>query len=144
MSVKLSSDSVNPESHDRFRGLNGAFNKTLKALEICSEAGIFTTVATTVTALFMFMPEYPLAGNLKTESFGTIWNSTTFQALCDRTRLRGECEECRFRAVCGGCRAKAAAYEGDYLDSDPTCPIRDESQDAVFLSSRQSRTRARR
>jgi radical SAM protein with 4Fe4S-binding SPASM domain len=92
----------------------------------------------------MFMPEYPLAGNLKTESFGKIWNSTTFQALCDRTRLRGECEECRFRAVFGGCRAKAAAYEGDYLDSDPTCPIRDESQDVVFLSSRQSRTSPRR
>jgi len=266
-SVELSLDSVNPESHDRFRGLNGAFDKTLKALEICSEAGIFTTVATTVTALnfedssklialarthgadrvvffdlipagrgrdieglrltrhqlldlmalvkkesaqngievftelpqfviysalgdretpsnhperalsverftvstffdcagrgnvyrkfapylggcpagriycniqpngdvtpCMFMPEYPVAGNLKTQSFGEIWNSTTFEALRDRTRLEGECGECKFRAVCGGCRAKAAAYEGDYLCSDPTCPIRDENQDAV-------------
>jgi len=266
-SVELSLDSVNPESHDRFRGLNGAFDKTLKAVEICSEAGIFTTVATTATALnfedsrklialamnhgadrvvffdlipagrgrdieglrltpdqlldlmavvkkesaqsgievftelpqfviysshgdsdlpsnfperalrverftvstffdcagrgnvyrkfapylggcpagriycniqpngdvtpCMFMPEYPVAGNLKTESFGEIWNSTTLQALRDRTRLKGECGECRFRTVCGGCRAKAAAYKGDYLDSDPTCPIRDESQDVV-------------
>lgn len=269
-SVELSLDSVNPESHDRFRGLNGAFDKTLKAVEICSEAGIFTSVATTVTALnfedsselialamnhgadrvvffdlipagrgrdieglrltpdqlldlmavvkksprrvgsryswnchnsssilysatatylriflralcverftvstffdcagrgnvyrkfapylggcpagriycniqpngdvtpCMFMPEYPVAGNLKTESFGEIWNSTTLQALRDRTRLKGECGECRFRTVCGGCRAKAAAYKGDYLDSDPTCPIRDESQDVVLLSS---------
>jgi radical SAM protein with 4Fe4S-binding SPASM domain len=267
-SVELSLDSVNPASHDRFRGLNGAFDKTLKALEICSEAGIFTTVATTVTALnfedssklialarnhgaervvffdlipagrgrdieglrltrhqlldlmalvkkesaqngievfielpqfviysalgegevpsnhperalrverftvstffdcagrgnvyrkfapylggcpagriycniqpngdvtpCMFMPEYPVAGNLKTQSFAEIWNSATFQALRDRTRLEGECGKCRFTAVCGGCRAKAAAYEGDYLDSDPTCPIRDEDQDAVL------------
>jgi len=258
-SVELSLDSVNAQSHDRFRGLEGAFNKTIEALEICSEAGIFTTVATTATALnfedrneiislarrhganrvvffdlipagrgrdiqglrlssrqlldlmamvkqeslkngvevfaelpqfvvyssggdadsasnhpesalsferftvstffdcagrqnvyrkfapylggcpagriycniqpngdvtpCMFMPEYPVAGNLKTQSFEQIWNSPTFQALRDRTRLKGKCGDCRYRIICGGCRAKAAAYEGDYLASDPTCPI---------------------
>lgn len=259
-SVELSLDSVKAESHDRFRGLDGAFNKTLEALEVCSEAGIFTTVATTVTALnfeesgelislakrrgadrvvffdlipagrgrnienlrlsrdqlldlmalvkeqssgngievftelpqfviyssaedgdlasnhperalsaerftvstffdcagrrniyrkfapylggcpagriycniqpngdvtpCMFMPQYPVAGNLKTEPFQQIWNGSTFQALRDRARLKGKCGKCAFTTVCGGCRAKAAAYEGDYLASDPTCPIR--------------------
>lgn len=258
-SVELSLDSVNPEAHDRFRGLDGAFNKTLKAVELCSEAGIFTTVATTATVLnhaesselislardhgaervvffdlipagrgkeiqdlqlplskrlelmalvrkecsnergevftelpqfvvyssngggecisddstkalsverftvssffdcagqdnlyrrfaaylggcpagrlycniqpngdvtpCMFMPNYPIAGNLRTQSFEEVWNSPVFEALRERDFLKGKCGECRFVNVCGGCRAKAAAYEGDYLDSDPTCPI---------------------
>lgn len=51
MSAELSLDSVSPESHDRFRGLNGAFKETLEALEICSEARILTPVTTTVTDL---------------------------------------------------------------------------------------------
>lgn len=258
-SVELSLDSVNPEAHDRFRGLDGAFKRTLDAVELCSKAGIFTTVATTATALnhakssdlislarshgaervvffdlipagrgrevrdlrlsslqllelmalvkkecsstdgevftelpqfviyssskdgesiscdtetalslerftvssffdcagrnnlyrkfaeylggcpagrlycniqpngdvtpCMFMPNYPIAGNLRTQSFDEIWNSPAFEALRERRRLKGKCRECRFVAICGGCRAKAAAYEGDYLASDPTCPI---------------------
>jgi len=262
-SVELSLDSVDPIAHDRFRGLDGAFNKTLDAVELCSEAGIFTTVATTctnlnyngrrelislarrhgadrvvffdlipagrgreiedlrlsrpqlrdlmalvkqessrdgievftelpqyvvyssvgngdsdsnhaeralsierltVSTLFdcagrrnvyrrfapylggcpagrvycniqpngdvtpcMFMPEYPVAGNLKSQSFREIWDSPTFQALRDRTCLKGRCRECESTIVCGGCRAKAAAYHGDYLASDPTCPIQNEA-----------------
>ncbi|MGA2461258.1 MAG: radical SAM protein [Candidatus Bathyarchaeia archaeon] len=258
-SVELSLDSVNPEAHDRFRGLDGAFKKTLNAVELCSEAGIFTTVAITATMLnhaedaelislarnhgaervvffdlipagrgreiqdlqllrqerlelmalvrkecstergevftelpqfvvyssigdgesisddstkalsverftmssffdcsgknnfyrkfaaylggcpagrlycniqpngdvtpCMFMPSYPVAGNLRTQSFEEIWNSPVFEALRERDSLTGKCRQCRFVAVCGGCRAKAAAYEGDYLASDPTCPI---------------------
>ena len=50
-SVELSLDSIDPASHDQFRGLNGAFEKTLNAVDLCSEAGIFTTVATTITAM---------------------------------------------------------------------------------------------
>jgi radical SAM protein with 4Fe4S-binding SPASM domain len=263
-SVELSLDSIDPGAHDRFRGLNGAFEKTLNALDLCSEAGIFTTVATTTTTMnyadssklielakshgadrvvffdlipagrgrgieqlrlsqrqlvdlmalvkresaeneievftelpqfvvysstddensisnhadrsisierftvstffdctgrnnayrrfarylggcpagriycniqpngdvtpCMFMPEYPVAGNLRKQSFEEIWNSETFQTLRDRTRLKGLCRECKFAIVCGGCRAKAAAHEGDYLASDPTCPIYDRSE----------------
>lgn len=258
-SVELSLDSVNPDAHNSFRGLDGAFQKTLQAVELCSEAGIFTTVATTATALnraesrelislardhganrvvffdlipagrgrdvkdlrlsrpqllelmalvkkessregcevltelpqfavysshgdggsisddsekalsverftvssffncagrkslyrklavylggcpagrlycniqpngdvtpCMFMPSYPIAGNLRSQSFEEVWNSPTFEALRERSRLKGRCRECRFVTVCGGCRAKAAAYEGDYLAPDPTCPI---------------------
>jgi radical SAM protein with 4Fe4S-binding SPASM domain len=258
-SVELSLDSIDPGIHDRFRGLNGAFEKTLNALDLCSEAGFFTTIATTTTTMnyadcsklialakshgadrvvffdlipagrgrgieqlrlsqgqlhdlmalvkrestgngievftelpqfvvysstddakpisnhadrsisierftvstffdctgrnnayrrfarylggcpagriycniqpngdvtpCMFMPEYPVAGNLRKQSFKEIWNSETFQTLRDRTRLKGKCGECKFAIVCGGCRAKAAAHEGDYLASDPTCPI---------------------
>jgi radical SAM protein with 4Fe4S-binding SPASM domain len=258
-SVEISVDSVNPEAHDRFRGLAGAFEKTLKAVELCSEAGIFTTVATTSTLLnhsesgelislarnhgaervvffdlipagrgrgiqnlelpdnkrlelmhlvkkessikrgevftelpqfvvyssigdgesisddstralsverftvssffdcggsnnfyrrfatylggcpagrlycniqpngdvtpCMFMPTYPIAGNLRRQPFDEVWNSSVFETLRERSCLKGKCRECRFVDVCGGCRAKAAAYQGDYLESDPTCPI---------------------
>ena len=258
-SVELSLDSIDPVSHDKFRGLNGAFEKTLNAIDLCSEAGIFTTVATTLTKMnyaesnklvtlaknhganrvvffdlipagrgrnienlrlsqrelldlmslvkressrngievftelpqfvvyssaeredldsnhtdrslsferftvstffdcsgrnsvyrrfaqylggcpagriycniqpngnvtpCMFMPEYPVAGNLRKQSFEEIWNGETFLSLRNRERLKGKCRECRYTIVCGGCRAKAAACNGDYLSSDPTCPI---------------------
>jgi radical SAM protein with 4Fe4S-binding SPASM domain len=258
-SVELSLDSATAEAHDRFRGSDGAFEKTLNAIELCSDAGIFTTVATTATKLnrnesaelislarsrgaervvffdlipagrgreiqdlrlsrveliqlmalvrnecsgeksevftelpqyvvyssagdgesisdnteralsierftlssffdcagqgniyrkfaeylggcpagriycniqpngnvtpCMFMPEYPVAGNLRNQSFEEIWNSPVFLALRKRESLKGKCQDCRFVVICGGCRAKAAAYEGDYLASDPTCPI---------------------
>ena len=257
-SVELSLDSVNATSHDRFRGLDGAFERTLKAIKLCSNAGIFTTVATTSTRLnwaesgelinlardhganrvvffdlipagrgrdveqfrlterqlvelmalvrekssedrevftelpqfvvysasrdgqslsdrpekafsierysvssffdcgghnnvyrklapylggcpagrlycniqpngdvtpCMFMPKYPVAGNLRTQSFAEIWNGAVFQALRERRNLSGKCRECEFVRVCGGCRAKAATFMGDYLASDPTCPI---------------------
>jgi len=258
-SVELSLDSVHAEAHDSFRGFDGAFQKTLAAVELCSDAGIFTTVATTATKLnqadcselislarrrgaqrvvffdlipagrgrdiqelrlsgkelirlmsivkqecsrddgevftelpqyviysssgdgdsisddtraalsierftlssffdcagqgniyrkfaaylggcpagriycniqpngdvtpCMFMPDYPVAGNLRNQSFRDIWKSATFEELRDRASLEGKCRGCRFALVCGGCRAKAAAYQGDYLASDPTCPI---------------------
>lgn len=258
-SVELSLDSVNSEAHDRFRGLDGAFEKTLRAVDLCSAAGIFTTVATTATMLnhpesrelislarnhgaervvffdliptgrgreiqdlqlpcskrlelmalvrkecsnergevftelpqfvvyssngdgdsisddstkalsverftvssffdcagpnnlyrrfaaylggcpagrlycniqpngdvtpCMFMPNYPIAGNLRTQPFEEVWNGPVFERLRERDFLKGKCRECRHVNVCGGCRAKAAAYEGDYLGSDPTCPI---------------------
>jgi radical SAM protein with 4Fe4S-binding SPASM domain len=258
-SIELSLDSVNPEVHDRFRGLEGAFKKTLNAVELCAGAGLYTTVATTATMLnhaesaelisvarshgadrvvffdlipagrgreiqdlqlpsherlklmalvrkecsrelgevftelpqfvvysssedgesisndsktalslerltgsslfdcagknnfyrrfaaylggcpagrlycniqpngdvtpCMFMPRYPVAGNLRKQSFEEIWSGPVFEALRERDYLKGKCGRCRFMNVCGGCRAKAAAYEGDYLASDPTCPI---------------------
>jgi radical SAM protein with 4Fe4S-binding SPASM domain len=71
----------------------------------------------------MFMPGYPVAGNLRNQSLLEIWNSPTFQKLQDRSSFEGKCRECRFALVCGGCRAKAASYEGNYLASDPTCTI---------------------
>ncbi len=41
----------------------------------------------------MFMPKYPIAGNLKDPSFEEIWASPTFQALRNRTLLKGICRE---------------------------------------------------
>jgi len=262
-SVELSLDSSDAEAHDDFRGLKGAFERTLNAVELCSGAGIFTTIATTATTLnhsdsrslirlarsrganrvvffdlipagrgrgiqnvrlspsqlvelmslvkeecsmecgevftelpqyvvysscdggdsvsddsvralsverftvssffdcsgrnnlyrrfaaylggcpagrlycniqpngdvtpCMFMPESPVAGNLRRQSFVDVWRSQTFEALRERRHLKGKCGLCKFVMACGGCRAKALAYQGDYLGSDPTCLIQAEA-----------------
>lgn len=72
----------------------------------------------------MFMPTYPVAGNLQSNSFREIWSdSPVFRRLRERKFLKGRCRSCTFTSLCGGCRAKAAAYFGDYLREDPDCPL---------------------
>ena len=68
-------------------------------------------------------PYMPVSvGNLKTESFATLWNqSKVFQDLRDRKLLEGKCGACEFRDVCGGCRARAYALTDNYLAADPSC-----------------------
>ena len=66
-----------------------------------------------------YLPE--VAGDLRTESFGQIWNSSP---LFDRLRngsLGGKCGRCEYQKLCGGCRARAFALEGDVLAADPSC-----------------------
>ena len=68
-------------------------------------------------------PYMPVSvGNLKTESFATLWSkSKVFQELRDRKLLEGKCGACEFRDVCGGCRARAYALTDNYLAEDPSC-----------------------
>ena len=68
-------------------------------------------------------PYMPVSvGNLKTDSFATLWNqSKVFQELRDRKLLEGKCGVCEFRDVCGGCRARAYAATDNYLAEDPSC-----------------------
>lgn len=47
--MSLSLDGPDRESHDRFRGLRGPWDWTMKALERCREAGISVQINTTVT-----------------------------------------------------------------------------------------------
>ena len=62
-----------------------------------------------------------VAGDLRKDSFGSIWkNSPLFSALRNPT-LSGKCGRCEYRQVCGGCRARALATEGDLFASDPSC-----------------------
>ncbi len=68
-------------------------------------------------------PYMPVSvGNLKMDSFATLWNrSKVFQELRDRKLLEGKCGVCEFRDVCGGCRARAYAATDNYLAEDPSC-----------------------
>ena len=47
--VEVSVDGVYPETHDDFRGINGAFNKTLDGITACVEEGMCTCFAVTAT-----------------------------------------------------------------------------------------------
>lgn len=47
--VEISLDSATPEQHDAFRGIPGSFNRTLRGIKNCIDAGIFTCIATAVT-----------------------------------------------------------------------------------------------
>jgi len=64
------------------------------------------------------------AGNIRKQTLTSIWyNSKILNELRDRSLLRGKCGECSYREICGGCRARAWLQTGDYLASDPNCPI---------------------
>ncbi|MDD1669280.1 MAG: hypothetical protein LUO97_05720 [Methanomicrobiales archaeon] len=40
---------MNAAHHDRFRGVSGAFDRTVQGISICVKAGLDTCIATTVT-----------------------------------------------------------------------------------------------
>ncbi|MCX8142464.1 MAG: radical SAM protein [Candidatus Nezhaarchaeota archaeon] len=47
--VEVSLDSVNPKRHDDFRGVNGAWERTVNGIRNCVEVGLVTGVAMTIT-----------------------------------------------------------------------------------------------
>ena len=49
--VEISLDSVNPRRHDNFRGVSGAWEKAVRGIRSCVEAGLVTGVAMTVTKM---------------------------------------------------------------------------------------------
>lgn len=63
-------------------------------------------------------------GNIREKNVSEIWyNSEILENLRNRHLLKGNCGECRHRETCGGCRARAYLMAGDYLASDPICPV---------------------
>jgi radical SAM protein with 4Fe4S-binding SPASM domain len=61
------------------------------------------------------------AGDLRRESFATVWREAPLFAELRGGQLGGKCGRCEYRALCGGCRARALALEGHYLAADPSC-----------------------
>jgi AdoMet-dependent heme synthase len=61
-----------------------------------------------------------VAGDLRTHSFGEVWNAPLLQQLRS-TERGGKCGRCEYRALCGGCRARAFAVTGDVLAEDASC-----------------------
>jgi len=47
--VQISLDGASAETHNDFRGVNGAFEKTIQGIKICIEEGFFVNIATTIT-----------------------------------------------------------------------------------------------
>src|SRR6185436_2697456 len=62
-----------------------------------------------------------VAGDLREESFSSVWGDSELFRQIRSGKLSGKCGSCEYREMCGGCRARAYAVEGDYLASDPSC-----------------------
>jgi radical SAM protein with 4Fe4S-binding SPASM domain len=69
--VEISLDFADAASHDEFRGVEGAFERTLQGIRNCVAEGIYTCIATTVTKLnLQEVPEIiELAKQLKVKRF---------------------------------------------------------------------------
>ena len=66
-----------------------------------------------------YLPE--VAGDLRAQNFGAIWQSSPLFQQLREASLGGKCGRCEYRRLCGGCRARAFALEGDVLAADPSC-----------------------
>lgn len=61
------------------------------------------------------------AGDLRRESFSSVWGDSGLFRQIRAGGLGGRCGKCEFRGICGGCRARAYAVEGDIMAADPAC-----------------------
>lgn len=64
------------------------------------------------------------AGNIKNESFSSIWNGSklfeTFRSI-EKSSLKGACSSCKNKWCGGGCRAAAYYATGDLCGTDEHC-----------------------
>ncbi len=60
-------------------------------------------------------------GNIRQDSFETLWATSPAMQLLRAPSLNGSCGACEFRKLCGGCRARPLALGGDLMDADPVC-----------------------
>ena len=76
-----------------------------------------------------------VAGDLLTQSFREIWDSSPVFTRLRSGELGGRCGRCEYREVCGGCRARAYADSGDFMGPDDSCAY-EPSADTPLLASR--------
>jgi radical SAM protein with 4Fe4S-binding SPASM domain len=83
-------------------------------------------------------PYMPVAaGDLLTQSFKEIWETSPVLARLRSGELGGRCGLCEFREVCGGCRARAYADSGDFMGPDDSCAY-EPSGETPLIESRRS------
>jgi radical SAM protein with 4Fe4S-binding SPASM domain len=61
------------------------------------------------------------AGDLRTQSFKSVWEDSPLLNELRSGQLGGKCGECEYKAICGGCRARAYADQGDIMGPDESC-----------------------
>ena len=76
------------------------------------------------------------AGDLRRESFATVWRDSPLFRTLREGALGGKCGRCEYRRLCGGCRARALALEGDVLAADPSCAYEPPGHAAVLGPAR--------
>ena len=132
----FSTEKFTVTSYFNMAGLGAAYRSLAPYLGGCPAGRFYCNIQPNgnVTPC-MFMPTYPVAGNLQSNSFREIWtDSPVFQRLRERKFLKGRCRSCTFISLCGGYRAKAAAYFGDYLREDPDFPLAEDRSEIARSS----------
>jgi len=74
-------------------------------------------------------------GNLRTDSFETVWNHPVMEVLRDRDDRTGHCRICDYKYHCGGCRARSYGYFKDLRRADPGCKFNQAEWQAVQASA---------
>ena len=77
-----------------------------------------------------------VAGDLLTQSFQEIWESSPVFTKLRTGELGGRCGRCEYREVCGGCRARAYADNGDFMGPDDSCAYEPSGETPVIASRR--------
>ena len=78
-----------------------------------------------------------VAGDLMSDSFRSIWQTSEVFTDLRSGRLSGRCGRCEYREVCGGCRARAYADTGDFLGPDDSC-VYEPSGDVPLVAPRRT------
>jgi len=78
-----------------------------------------------------------VAGDLMTQSFQEIWESSPVFTQLRSGELGGKCGRCEYREVCGGCRARAYADSGDFMGPDDSC-VYEPSGEIPLIASRRT------
>jgi radical SAM protein with 4Fe4S-binding SPASM domain len=78
-----------------------------------------------------------VAGDLMTQSFQEIWESSPVFTQLRTGELGGRCGRCEYREVCGGCRARAYADSGDFMGPDDSC-VYEPSGEIPLIASRRT------
>jgi radical SAM protein with 4Fe4S-binding SPASM domain len=60
-------------------------------------------------------------GNIREQSFLSIWDNSNILQQLRNPKLKGACGECEYQKLCGGCRARPLAMGGSIMDADPWC-----------------------
>ena len=82
-------------------------------------------------------PYMPVAaGDLLTQSFKEIWESSPVFTQLRSGELGGRCGRCEYREVCGGCRARAYADSGDFMGADDSCAYEPSGETPLIVSRR--------
>ena len=77
-----------------------------------------------------------VAGDLLTQSFREIWETSPVFDDLRTGELGGRCGKCEYREICGGCRARAYAVSGDYMGPDESCAYEPTGETPLVASRR--------
>jgi len=70
-------------------------------------------------------------GNIRDQSFQTIWQTAPDFLALRNPELTGKCGRCEFQKLCGGCRARPLAAGKALMDEDDSCLYQPQSGQVI-------------